>query len=484
MFLLWLCSACKQKKTEIVWDINLPRIGSQSSLRATDLNGDGIKDIVMGAGENEYRQSDQGIIAVDGLTGELLWQQPAEDQVFGSATLMDITGDGVDDVFIGGRSCILMAIDGASGEELWTFDSTLYQQDPVFSHARCNFNSSVLIPDQNEDGLQDLLISNGGDPTVGPGIWDGRIAGILLIIGSQSGEIVAGDTMPDGMETYMSPLVTEGDEGLEIIFGSGGETFGGHLYHVSLESLRKNDISPAKEIASEGTHGFIAPPVLCDINGDQTRDIVAISHASTVFAIDGRSHEVIWKTSIPDTESSNSFAVGQLTDDDIPDFFTFVSKGVWPNNTGTLQILLDGSSGEIRYENDLGCMGFSSPVLYDLNGDGRDEAIISINEFDCNLGFSGEIHEIQNKLIAVDFRKNLNYPIDQKSQFKNIFSTPWIGDLDDDGYLDIVHAQYFHHPPFITTFLGMSIKRISTHIKMRKPVKWGMYMGAGGDGIY
>src|SRR5690606_19421369 len=151
-----------------------------------------------------------------------------------------------------------------------TYHPERYAEDPVLSLARNNFYNSVLVPDQNGDGYQDLLIQNGGNPKIGPGVWEGRVAGILLIIDSRSGSIIAGDTMPDGMESYMSPLAfrQKDDEEYSIIFGSGGETFGGNLYLAKLSDLRNQQLSRAQVLASEEGHGFIAPPVLADITDD------------------------------------------------------------------------------------------------------------------------------------------------------------------------------------------------------------------------
>jgi len=59
---------------------------------------------------------DSAIIALKGKNGEILWMVPADDQIFGSASLMDITGDGVVDVFIGGRSAELQAINGKTSK--------------------------------------------------------------------------------------------------------------------------------------------------------------------------------------------------------------------------------------------------------------------------------------------------------------------------------------------------------------------------------
>jgi hypothetical protein len=307
-----------------------------------------------------------------------------------------------------------------------------------------------------------------------------------MVFDSKSGEILAADTMPDGKESYMSPLcfLQNGEKEHSIVFGTGGETISGHLYVAPLSDLMDKNLATAKIIASERDHGFIAPPVLADINGDRYYDVIAISHGSTALAIDGRDHKKIWTRKIENTESSNSFAVGYFTGDGVPDFFTFVSKGQWPNSTGTLQVLLDGSNGEIAYLDSMGCTGFSSPVVYDLNDDGYDEAIISINEFDCALGFAGKSPvEIENKLISIDFSSHSFQVIDQTAGFKNVFSTPWLGDLDDDGYLDLIHCQYYHRGELLS-FLGMRVKRIDLGIKVRKDILWGGYMGPNGQGLF
>jgi len=187
---------------------------------------------------------------------------------------------------------------------------------------------------------------------------------------------------------------------------------------------------------------------------------------------------------VKDTECSNSFAVGYFTGDDVPDFFTFVSSGQWPNSTGSKQIMIDGKTGAVAYTNTIGCTGYSSPVVFDMNGDGRDEAIISVNEFDCTVGFAAKPPAVmENKLIAIDFSDNETQIIDQTQGFKNIFSTPWIGDLDNDGYLDLVHCQYYHHGDLLL-FLGMRVKRIATPVRVDHAPVWGAYMGSSGDGVF
>jgi len=477
--------SCHKKKSEIIWRNDLSIIGSQSSPRTCDLNLDGTLDIIMGAGKNEYQQCNQGILAFDGKTGNVLWEQESLDQVYGSATFNDVTDDGIKDIFIGGRSPHFKALNGKTGEVIWEYKHLDHENDSTLKYARFNFNNSVLVPDQNNDGIEDLLTVNGGNSKADPNSVVNRFPGVLMIFDSKTGNILAADTMPDGGESYMSPLffIEPSSNDSLIVFGTGGETINGHLYLVNLSDLMNKQLRNAKIIASEKGHGFIAPPVLADITKDGYHDIVAITHGSTAYAIDGKNHGILWQQKIKDTECSNSFAVGNFTNDDIPDFFTFVSKGQWPNSTGSLQVLLNGKDGTVAYIDSLGCTGFSSPVVYDLNDDGVDEAIISINEYDCAVGFAGESpSEIRSKLISIDFQEHSYQVLDEAPGFKNVFSTPWIGDLDDDGYLDIVHCQYFHRGDLLS-FLGMSIKRIDSPIKIRKEVVWGAYMNSKGDGL-
>lgn len=486
IFLVALSAGCSKKKSTVIWKEDLSIIGSQSSPRTADLNGDGVLDIVMGAGKNEYQVSKQGIIAFDGKTGKLLWQQEAPDQVYGSATFYDITGDGVKDVFIGGRSPNFKALNGKTGELIWKYDHTKHQQDSIVKYARYNFNNSVLVPDQNNDGFQDLLTVNGGNSKADPYSEVNRFPGVLMLFDIRTGEVIAADTMPDGKESYMSPLcfVQPDSKEYTVIFGTGGETIDGHLFMSTLSDLKARRLVNAKIIASEKGHGFIAPPSIADITNDGYFDIVGISHGSSVFAIDGRDQKILWQQKIKDTECSNSFAVGYFTDDDIPDFFTFTSKGQWPNSTGSLQVMLDGKDGRMAYLDSMGCTGYSSPVVFDINRDGVDEAIISINEFDCSLGFTGKSpRQMENKLMAIDFKKRSFQLIDQAPGFKNIFSTPWIGDLDNDGYLDIISCQYYHAGDLLS-FMGMTIKRIDTPVRVKKPPVWGAYMGSNGDGVF
>ena len=489
VFLLLSCLffQCSQKKTELLWSKSIYQIGSQSSPRATDLNEDGILDIVMGAGLEEMAPTEHGVLAFDGSNGELLWQQKASAHIVGSPTFYDITKDGIDDVFIGGRNHNLMALNGKTGALIWQYNFQ-YEDDPILKYARFNFYNSVLTPDQNNDGTPDLLTVNGGNWDAPAHSNEDRFSGVLMLFDLKNGAIIAADTMPDGKESYMSPIVFQqpNSQDVNILFGTGGETAGGHLYLTKVSALKSKQLNTAKIIASEDTHGFIAPPVVVDLTSDGIYDIVTVSHATTISAIDGESLKTIWQQKFSGMESSNGFAVGQFTDDEVPDLFTTMSKGTWPIYSIGRQVMINGQSGTIEYEEELGCFSLSSPVAYDADGDEQDEVILSVNKFDCSFKQTEAIlspDKISNQLVMLNFKNQEPLVLNEVNNFKNMYSTPWIGDMDQDDYLDIIYCQYFN-PGDLNRMLGLQIRRISTAIPIEKSVLWGEYMGANGHGIF
>lgn len=441
------------------WNAPFPLIGTQSSPRCTDLNGDGILDVVIGAGLNEYLNTDYGVLALNGANGTLLWKVEAPDQIVGSPVFVDLNRDGVEDIIIGGRSHSLMAIDGKSGSILWKYKRQGTGRTPkglvIF-----NFFNGTLIGDVTGDAIQDLLISNGGNTKALPYSMQGRCAGSLMVMNSKTGDIVAIDTMPDGLETYYSPVLHRVHDTTFIIYGTGGETFGGHLYKVKLSDLLNNDLKKSVILIQDSNQGFISPATLADITGDQINDIIATSHTGNVYCIDGNTNHIIWSQPIG-FEANNMLATGNFTGDSIPDFFGFFAKGQWPFNDGLKQFLLDGKNGKILYEDSIGNFGFSSPLTIQGDDDKNDEILMHINFGRPNtISYAA----IKSQLIILDFNPLQKRYLDTAQQFKNISTTPWVGDLDHDGHLNVI-TTYLNNTYKVEEVNGMFVSKYKTRIK-------------------
>ena len=458
------------------WSVRYTGIGTFSSPRVTDLNADGTGDIVVGAGREEFKACDSAVIALDGKTGNMLWHIPAIDQVFGSPAFLDVNGDGVMDVFIPGRSTELFAIDGKTGVIIWKFNKKQGKQKWY------NFYQPQFIRDVDGDGLRDILISNGGNVWAEPYDNKKRYAGTLVVLSSRDGTLLAKASMPDKKETYMSlsalPSADESD--YQVVFGTGGETIGGNLYVTTLTSIMKGDISKAKLLDSSPEKGYIGPAAWVDITHDGFPDIIANAVEGKLVAFDGRSYEPLWSVKIPNAEAYSSIAPGRFNDDSTPDFFVSYAIGQWPKLDWSKQVMIDGASGRIAFIDSLGFYQTSTPVVMDLDNNGRDEALLSVN---IEIYDEKNRKELFNMIVSVDFHTKEVRQFTEPMKGSNISSTPWIGDLDNDGLLDIVYCHGTNTQKTYT-FDGMQVNRHATTVPIRGEIKWGSYMGTHYDGIY
>jgi outer membrane protein assembly factor BamB len=477
LFVSGALSSCRQESDLIHWNAPFPAIGTQSSPRCTDLNKDGVLDIVIGAGMNEYYPCEQAVLALDGKNGKLLWSVSASDQVIGSPTFLDITQDGTDDVIIGGRSHTLMAIDGKNGKIIWQYK--IIRDGGIKELARFNFFNCQLIQDSNGDGLNDLLVACGGNAKANPNTLQGRLPGTMMILESKTGQMIAIDTMPDGLENYMSPVILNVQETSYVLFGTGGETFGGNLYKVNLADLVHNNLKNSKLLVHNPDQGFIAPPTLADINHDGMLDIIVPAHNGTVYCIDGHSDTIRWKMEIG-LEANNMLAPGYFNEDDTLDFFGFFTAGAWPDNNGIVEFVLDGRNGNRVFKDSIGSTGFSSPISFQADSDLQSEIVMHINFGKPNtLNYDAN----RSQLIFYDFPGGHRKGLDTLQHFKNISTTPWLGDLDGDNTLELI-TVYLLNTYKIHEVNGMYISVKSTDWKGNRSGEWREYMGKEGKAIF
>lgn len=463
-----------QEDSGKTWNIKLKGVGIFSSPRVTDLNQDGVADIVIGVGREEFMACDSAVIALDGKDGRMLWKVPSSDHMFTSAMFKDITGDGVEDVIIAGRSSELHAIDGTDGKLIWKFNK---KQGGI---KWFNFYNGQFITDQDSDGVEDLVIPNGGNVLIAPFVTKGRMPGNIVVISSKTGKLLAKAQVPDKKETYMSVVAKlRPDNDYDILFGTGGETIGGSLYLTRLSDVMKGDISKAILLDRSESKGYIAPPLWVDINADGVDDIVANAVEGKFTAFDGATNKVVWSVKIPGTEAYSSIAPGYFTGDDTPDFFMTYAVGQWPDLGWSKQFMVDGATGEIVYTDSIGSYQTSTPVILDVNGDGIDEALMNVN-----IEMVDVLNRVQfrNALMLIDFKGKEVLQFGDAVAGSNISSTPWIGDLDGDGMVDVVYCHGTNTRKTYS-FTGIQVHRVSTGIPANS-VRWGAYMGSRYDGIF
>lgn len=142
--------------------------------------------------------------------------------------------------------------------------------------------------------------------------------------------------------------------------------------------------------------------------------------------------------------------------------------------------MVNGATGKIDYLDSLGSYQTSTPVVIDVNGDGVDEALLNVNVVSYDFL---ERATFQNIMVLIDFTTKEAIQITEGKPGSNISSTPWIGDMDNDGFLDII---YCHGTNIKKTysFQGLQINRFATDIPIKSKIKWGSYMGTKHNAIF
>jgi hypothetical protein len=122
-----------------------------------------------------------------------------------------------------------------------------------------------------------------------------------------------------------------------------------------------------------------------------------------------------------------------------------------------------------------------SPIAFDIDNNGFDEVLLHTNfpEFDPTIKKTKYV----NALLLYDFKNKIVQRFGPVFKGSKQASTPWLGDLDNDGILDII-MLYQKDIYNMSIFAGIEVIRLNLGIKMQKKVPWGSYMGSYYDGIY
>ena len=456
------------------WQSFTDSIPTLSSPRACDLNNDGVKDIIIGGGTDGVA-SNNGVMAFNGVNGSLLWKQGSRNEVFGSPIFLDITNDGIKDVFITGRQAQLLAINGSNGELIW--DYFPYPINPADS-GLFNFYNPQFISDVSGDGISDLLVANGGNHAA-PDWETDRPPGHLMVVNSQNGHLIAKAVVPDSAETYCSPLVLDiqGNGTQWVLFGTGGENLGGSFWACPLNDLiSNNSLANSVQLDTDPNKGFIAPAALSK-TANGTYDIIIQSFGGRIKKIKGANFGQTWQVQLPNTESSAEPVLGNFVGgDNVPDVLAILFKGIAPSYSDFYQVMIDGSTGQIAFKDSLGTFNYVSANALDFDNNGRDEGLVSVTYME-NGAYR---HRIQQ----INFTSGTITQIGSTKTGVNLGSTPLITDLDSDNFIDIIYAikKDSLNP---VGWKGIFVNRDELNVSIPNAgIAWGSYLGSNNDGIY
>ena len=371
----------RSPKSDALW---FPSMGSESCIRLMDLDGDGLDDVVVAVSEvtaiTNGLQVDQNrsmfcatlkveppcsglVYGIRGYDFKVLWSFRVKQSIFALVCdVIDVNKDGRHDCLGAGRQGTLVAFDPRVGAVFWRNDR-VHSRHPLWNF----YNPLVLPVDLDGDGVNDLVISHGGNPTIPSEVHE-REAGCLLLISTRTGEQIGEPFwMPDGKETYMSPVLYGNSS---VLFGTGGETVPGALYSISIDNLRKQENRFAILVQSL-TKGIMVPPIVVDMNGDGTDDILVSGFDGTLTFIEGKSWKPLWTRVFDGFEYYASPAPGDFNGDGFVDFMLIINHGEWDKYDYSQVIVVDGLTGDTIWSKNNTFEEFTSPLTLQMMRNGR-----------------------------------------------------------------------------------------------------------------
>ena len=451
------------RRLGIIWETDLP-LGTVSSPRlARSAAG---PEILMSFG-NEFAVAG-GVLAIDVSNGRPRWRVEVVQELFALPTPLTPWPGGEQPWVFAGRNGQLLAVDLDSGQVLWRFE-------PFGPEGRergiYNFYSGHEFGDINGDQIQDYLVANGGDSKRGP--FEARPPSHLAVISGADGSIIHWMELPDGRESYCSPLIWRrmGEEW--VVFGTGGETFAGELWGVPADNVRAGTLDDVRILVPHvSERGAIAPPSFADLDGDGELELIAVPFDGRLVVLSGRTMEPLWSYHDAEGEETQSSpAVGDVDGDGDLDVVTVEQRGVFPQWTGSVLRAFDGASGTLLWDHQIeGNLTPMSPLAVDLDGDGRDEVLVS----QCNPGMlRGERSESVLHVVHVDEGRMDVVATAQGATY----GTGWVGDADGDGLL-----EWF--APLMKLGGYGSLLRVNLEGAAPARIAWGGYFGTQHNAVY
>jgi outer membrane protein assembly factor BamB len=453
---------------------------SVSSPRVVDLDGDGDSEIVFGIGVPRVQprngvfvfthQPDPPafVLAVEGETNRVLWRAAHTGDAFTTPQFAKLNGDDVLDVIMGGREAAFAAFSGTDGALLWRTDPAKAARTPV----PYNFFTPAVVRDLNGDGIQDLVVAYGGDDTRLPSAP--RDAGYLVVVSGIDGKILASHRTPDGSETYSAVVVYERPDGRQwVIFGTGGETYGGAAYRVPVTALLDGTFdAKCERLIAPGVKGVLAPATLIDIDHDGELDIVISTFDGRLAAVNGATGKLLWLHQKADEEAYHSAAVARVAPDSRPGLLVSRGLGSFPRYRGSAHRLHDAADGRVLFEHTNGSFPGGAPLAVDLNGDDIDEPFFFSVKYPNGVG--ARIHVLQAAT-----RMLITYDVPT-----NYWTTPVIADAARRGRLELIGLSWLQDTDTVPEWTGVQwqLSRLDLNAKTPEFMSWSAYMGTHSDG--
>jgi outer membrane protein assembly factor BamB len=357
---------------------------------ASDLNGDGFQDVVVGTGGgNEF------VYALNGRTGQVLWQfgnasSTDDGDIMGLDVKRDFTGDGIPDVLAAasgnettgaGRFSVYL-LNGVNGNQIWRINQAPQQKLKymvVSTDAGGAFGSRVGTLNEvfgfNSSGNIIWTFNTAGSP------W--TVKEIPNIGGSPSSDVLVGTTTGN---IYLLDGLT-----------------GTLLWTTNIGSVFIEDLIVVPDVNNSGKH-----------------DVLASGISQTIFMLEGLNGSIIWQNST----GGNILGKDVLSD--------FDGDGITEVGSASLNNLVhtyDGVSGQMKFNYAFGTGGNSTAA----------EHVVDLTDIDQNFSREFVAGSRDGRIVCFSGGENIipveleNFTVSVKNNDVHLYWTT-VTELNNKGF--------------------------------------------------
>ena len=186
-------------------------------------------------------------------------------------------------------------------------------------------------------------------------------------------------------------------------------------------------VTPNFPLAVGAGLNYLGPPAFADLNGDQLQEIIVGAKDGKVYAYEGDG-SLLWQYDTGDTGIGSKPAVADIDGDGLPEVVVGAGLTQQVGTTPGVYVISNTGAFQCKFATTQGV--FSSPALAELDFDDAGQKEIAFGSWDFKF-------RVINHDCTPKFTANLT---------DTVWSSPAIGDLDRDGVPEIVVGAD-HNPP-------------------------------------
>ncbi|XP_029421532.1 protein FAM234B isoform X2 [Nannospalax galili] len=344
--------------------------GDLSPLELADVNGDGLRDVLLSfvtsrnGTEGGDSQPTADLVCLSGMNGSTLWSSPLPEEAQDVTCLDLMLGSVTETVcLVTGTRKMLRAFNATSGKAIWSLNPNYLSNGTLAAPV-------VVLPDLDEDGVRDLVVLAIGE--MQPDLC-------FLLVSGRTGSPVGRPVKYNivGVGNLIGPQVYITASGAVYILFGFGNIQAVALRDIFVQAQNRDSSPPSLQIEEPGweKRRSVNLSELIDVYSDGVELLqmvkapdsncsnLLITTRQGLVLLRGQDLTPHWKLSLQGLRSQP--APGYFTDDQTLDFFLQIQDGVGMKK----MMLVDGASGSVTWSYSVPCHMKETPTTSAVTSD-------------------------------------------------------------------------------------------------------------------